>query len=950
METFIKQLAKHISDNYPDLSKLTLVLPSQRAVKYIQKALHEIYQRPFFSPNFITIDVFARSFVDEESVDQVELLFRFYKIYVKLGNNDDFETFLNWAPLLIADCNDIDRYLVDANQLFKNLRDVRELEQWSFGEGRELSESQKQFLDFWNQLKDYYHSINENLAQDGLAYSGAIMRKAVLQVFARVDEIYPGQHFIFAGFNALSEAELQIMSSLVKLNRAAVILEADRFYLENKNHEAGLFIRKTKERIPEAIILHNDALQNSEKEMTITSCAQAGSMLKVTQNLLSEMSREELNHTVLLLADESLIVPAIKHIPKSVEVANITLGLPLKLTALRPWIEHIFEFQRNFDYFKTDALYHKTITAFLKHPFVELLLTDIDRELIQKEESNIIRFNKIFTKLKLESFSDNLRQVLEIVLRPWKDDFVFAIEQIQQLNTLIFDVLDSESHLLERSALFHFHDAVKSLSDVFQREDLPVMTLRSFEKFFTMRWIRESVAYYGNPIEGLQVMGMLETRMLDFKKLIVVGLNEGVLPPVNSINSLIPLDLRRYFGLPLPADKDAIFAHHFYRLLSGAENIHVLYSTNQGDDLAAAEPSRYLQQIELELKPVSKLRITHNTYNIPVSESISALSFSNSEEVRARILAYFQRGLSPSAMSKFLKCPMDFYVRYVLKYSDDEDVEEDIEHSTFGSVVHNTLEKLYTPFIGEVRPVLVEDIDRMLEICDSEVEVQFKNKFETSVDVFDRGAMYFALLAAKKQVRRFLKYERNLLKENHEQSLYIVSLEKKYEKELSIEVNGKRESIKLLGNIDRVDRFGGKLRIVDYKTGKCEAFQVTIGGKSCENISEALQNLDAYDFESMKHLDQHYVLQLLVYLVLYYENQKEIPDAIGIISMRNLNDGLQQLKIKPKSNSPVSQEISVDEKLAEFTTCYLAHLAELIMKIERFEHNPKSKYCLLCQG
>jgi ATP-dependent helicase/nuclease subunit B len=422
------------------------------------------------------------------------------------------------------------------------------------------------------------------------------------------------------------------------------------------------------------------------------------------------------------------------------------------------------------------------------------------------------------------------------------------------------------------------------------------------------------------------------------------------LPPVNSINSLIPLDLRRYFGLPLPADKDAIFAHHFYRLLSGAENIHVLYSTNQGDDLAAAEPSRYLQQIELELKPVSKLRITHNTYNIPVSESISALSFSNSEEVRARILAYFQRGLSPSAMSKFLKCPMDFYVRYVLKYSDDEDVEEDIEHSTFGSVVHNTLEKLYTPFIGEVRPVLIEDIDRMLEICDSEVEVQFKNKFETSVDVFDRGAMYFALLAAKKQVRRFLKYERNLLKENPEQSLYIVSLEKKYEKDLSIAVSGRRETIKLLGNIDRVDRFGGKLRIVDYKTGKCEAFQVTIGGKSCENITEALQNLDAYDFESMKHLDQHYVLQLLVYLVLYFENQKEIPDAIGIISMRNLNDGLQQLRIKPKSNSPVSQEIPVDEKLAEFTTRYLAHLAELIMKTERFEHNPKSKYCLLCQG
>lgn len=949
MDNFIHRLALHISQEYPDLSKLTIVLPSQRAVKYIQKALHEVYERPFFSPNFITIDAFAHSFSENQLVDPVELLFRFYKIYQNLGHNEDFETFLNWAPLLIADCNDIDRYLVDAEQLFKNLRDVRELEQWSFGEGRELSESQQQFLAFWEQLKDFYREINTALEKDNLAYSGRLMRNAVHSILEKVDELYPQQNFLFTGFNALSEAEIQLMQRLVQVNRAQIILEADQFYMENSNHEAGLFIRKTKERIPETLVFQSNKLRESEKNIVVTSCAQAGSMLKVTQDLLTNINRQDLNETVLLLADESLIVPAIKHIPKFVEVANITLGLPLKLTALRPWIEHIFEFQRNFDYFKTDALYHKTITAFLKHPFVELFLTAEDRKIIAKEEAAIIKFNKIFTKLKLEDFSPEIREILQLVFSPWRGDFTTALEQFQTLNRLLFDKLNHPDYLLEKTAIYHFHEAIKSLSMVFNREDIPSMNLRSFEKFFNMRWMRETVAYYGNPIDGLQVMGLLETRMLHFKNVIVVGLNEGVLPPKNNINSLIPMDLRRYFQLPLPADKDAIFAHHFYRLIAGADNINILFSTNQGDDLAASEPSRYLQQIELELKPQSRINLQYNAYNIPVNESIAELGFQNSEEVQARILSYFRTGLSPSALNKFIKCPLDFYLRYVLKYSDDEDVEEGIESSTFGDVVHKTLEALYKPFEGELKPIQIHDIQNMLEQSDAEVERLFKANFDTSIDVFDSGAMYFALLAAKKQVRRFLKFEQQLLNSNPDKQLFIVALEQKFTKKIEISVHGKMEEIEIVGHIDRIDRFGDALRIVDYKTGKCDAKQVTISGKRFTEICAALENLDSFNFEEEKFqdLDYGYVLQLLFYLVLYTENTNHIPDAIGILAMRNLEEGLQQLTVKSGGKSNQTS-LEIDLKLARFTEKYIQYLAEKILKTPAFYHNPKARYCIMC--
>jgi hypothetical protein len=949
MKKFVDKLADHIEQNYSDLSKLTIVLPSQRAIRYIQRALFTTFNRPYFSPNFLTIEDFTRSFVDFAPIDQVELLFRFFEIYRQLGHSDDFETFLNWAPMLISDCNEIDRYMVDAEQLFKNLRDVREIENWSFGEGRELSENQKKFLAFWEQLRDFYTLINESLAKENLAYSGAISRKAVECCLSLIDELYPEQKIIFVGFNALSESEIQLINRLVKLGRAELILEADAFYLNNPGHEAGMFIRQAKARIPETRLFVGNDLLNSEKDLRITSCAQSGSMMKVVQNELSRMHRQELDDTVLLLADETLIVPAIKHIPKSVGVANITIGLPLKLTALRPWVELIFEFQRNFEYFKTDSLYHKSLSALLKHPFIELIVTDEDREIIQKEESDIIKFNKIFTKLNVEHFSESLQQVLRLIFKPWKGDYRLALKAILNLNHLIFKYLDAEDLILERSALFHFHQSIEKFSLLLNsRSELPPMNLRSFEKLFNMRWTSESLAYYGNPLEGLQIMGMLETRMLNFKNLIIVGLNEGVLPPKNTLNSLIPMDLRRFFHLPLPADKDAIFAHHFYRLFSGASRIHVLYSTNQGDDSALAEPSRYLQQVELELLPKSKIKVTYDSYNIPVRESISELKFKNSDEVRMRILDYFKKGLSPSALNKFIKCPLDFYVRYVLKYSDDEEVEEGVESSTFGNIIHSVLEVLYKPFVGETRPVLPKNIDEMLAHCDNEVEAQFKKKFDTSADVFERGSMYFAMHAAKKQVRRLLSKERRDLIQNSEKQLFIVSLEKPFSKKIVLEIDGKQEPIFITGKIDRIDRFGDSLRIIDYKTGSCSKSQVSITGKRFNAIQMALDNLEIFDFNEFQNLDTGYTLQLLTYLILYHEESKVLPNELGILSMRNLDDGLHCLTLKPEIKSGDEKALPIDERLVNFTTAYVKHLAEQILKVEVYEHQPKAKYCMLC--
>lgn len=954
MDNFISKVAQFITAHHTNYAQLTVVLPSRRAQKYIQQELFRLHGHPIFSPNFITIDQFAKNLIDEELIDSVDLLFRFYKVFKELGKDEDFETFLNWAPMLIADCNEIDRYLVDANQLFKNLRDVKELENWSFEHGRVLSDSQKRFLDFWDQLKSFYEIINTELEQTGFVYSGAVFRKALENFDQKIDQIYPSQSFLFAGFNALSEAETQLMERLVKRGRAHILAEADSFYLNNPNHEAGLFIRRTKARIPEMQIVVSNKLSHEAKNIELIECAQAGSMLKVTQDLLSRMNATELNSTVLLLADESLIVPAIKHLPKSIAKANITLGLPLKLTALRPWLELLFEFQNNFVYFNTDALYHKTLLSFFRHPFMERLLSDSDKKIVLAEEKNIIKFNKIFFKLKMDDFSEDIQLILEKVFTPWKNDFTRALIVILDLNQLIFNALSEKDDLVERSALFHFQESMKPLQLVFERDYVPEMTLRSFEKFFNMRWMRESVAYYGNPIDGLQVMGLLETRLLGFKNLIVVGLNEGVMPPKNNINSLIPLDLRRYFNLPLPTEKDALFAHHFYRLLTDAENVHILYSTNQGDDISAAEPSRYIKQIELELAGHNRQIVLNKTaYNIPVNLSVDQLSFENTEAIQKRVLAQFEYGFSPSAMNKFLSCPLDYYFRYVLKYADDDDVEENVEHSTFGNVVHEVLEFLYKPFVDSHRAIQIDDIKQMLQIFGAEVDHRFKLKFESNVALFERGAMYFACIAAKKQIGRFLNQEIKLLSEHPDKALKIMALEHKLEHEISIHFQGEARRIKLSGYIDRIDQWGDEIRIVDYKTGACKPENVRINGAVASRIFSAIQDLDTFDFSKeldFGNLGASYAMQLLFYAVLYRVNYGKVPDLVGIYSLRNVNAGLQSLGFGRSQKSADAHSLVLDDRLISFMERYMQHIAQSILEVDVFEHDESAKYCKFCHS
>ena len=938
MPQFIQQVAQYIHTNYTQTSNLTVVLPSQRAKKYIQEELFDVIGKPFISPNFITINNWIKELVPYNVISSVHQLFELYAVHRELaGEEDSFDEFMRWGKLLLNDCDEIDRYLVDPAQLFKNLRDVKEIENWSFDSEKELTENQKRFMEFWDKLGGYYTALNSRLTSKGYTYMGAAYRYVSDHINLAFDQ-NPDMQFLFVGFNALSKSEISIIKQLVNMGRAQLILEGDDFFVNDELHEAGKFIRELIQKIPETILFSSNELLTGTANFEIITCAQPTSQVKVGMTILKSLSPDELRKTVLLLADESLIVPAIKHIPAEVGEANITLGLPLKNTLLRTWVDLLFEIQENINYFSTTAAYHKSLVAFLQHPFYRKIISAEEVQHTERILADIVRYNKLFSKVDFPSLSASTNQFIKLAFESWNGNWERAIAICKELNQLLFPHFDKEVDLLERSALVQFDEAIREIQPLFNAET-PSFGLHVFKQLLNPFWMNKTVAYYGNPTEGLQIMGLLETRMLSFENLIVIGLNEGKMPPSNLIQTIVPMDLRRYFELPVPTDKDALFAHHFYRLLPSTKRCWITYNSSPGDGLTVNEPSRYIRQLEIELARENS-SITWNKLNFELESTENdamKIEIPTGSEIITTLLAFFENGVSASALNKFLTCPLDFYYRYVLGLHENEEVEEELEHSSFGSIVHDTLEALYMPFQQNKLQVTEFDIDQLLKTYPLILHEQFVAKFNAQSQAFEKGKNLLSFEMAAYQIERFLKSERTMLRENPTKKLFILSLEESLETTLLFEWNGKHYPLKVKGFIDRVDSWDDKIRVVDYKTGKCIADQV--------KIDYTLEMVDESFMESVapKLTKAKFVLQLGIYNLLYYKSTNRLPDESGIISMTNISSGFQQLHTA-KHTFQLNEDYI---KLVEET---LIAIASEIINCQEFTHNSKAQYCQYCGG
>ncbi len=937
---FVDEIAEYIKKNELNLNKLTIVIPSQRAKKYISSALFKTYSKPLFSPDIVTIDSWIRRICPKTIIDKTRLLLTLHEIHVNspfASEHDTFEDFMNWGSILLNDIDEIDRYEVPSKLIFQNLADIKDIENWSFN-SEELSMGQHKFLEFWDRLAEYYELLQVSLEKNNCTYLG----KAYRIIAENIDLILnkePERQFIFAGFNALSKSELKIMRQLHQLGKAHILIDADLYYLEDNNHEAGIFLNALQNdlQVKDFPFIKNQ-LRAKSMTVNVIECAQKTGQVKVMGSILQEASQQQIENSLVLLADESLIVPVLQNIPENVKKANITLGLPLLHTAIKTWTELIFSIQESKTRWKTSGIYIYDLQRFWSHPFVLSSMDQKQRKQIALLEERFIAKNTLFVSLSKLEIGKTHDSLLQAITLNWESDWQVALSQIRNMNALVHDALKN-AQPFEKALIQSFDSGIQDFNNIVN-EGIPAMTLKSFKHLFQQHWGNISIAYHGNPIEGLQIMGLLETRLLDFENIIILGFNEGNLPPINPMQTLIPMDLRAYFQLPTPRQKQGLFAHHFYRLLHHCKNLTITYCSSS-ESLGSNEASRYLQQLELELqRNNSNVKISKEFYVIPNNKSVISNSntIEKSPELLKRLDEFFTKPISASAVNKYLNCPLDFYYRHILDFGEEDSIEEEVENSQLGTFIHHTLEKLYEPFarhdkngiLKEKQPknILPNDVKEMLGTYSALLKAEFIKHFDGDESAFVSGKNLLSYNIAHELMERLLKREMEYLSEQT-LPVFIEYLEVKLSADVEIEWNGNTRKIPVKGYIDRIDSIGDQFRIVDYKSGKINKDDV--------NFKKSPDHQDLITgFKSVKHS-----VQLAFYCYLFRKNFNFIPSEAAIFSLIN------------SSESPIkmqSEVMSVEELVNIFPKFMEQLIKDIYDESKPFQHKQSYEvsFCKYC--
>jgi ATP-dependent helicase/nuclease subunit B len=898
MNSFLKTFAQDLWKRYPaELGDLCIVLPNRRGALFLKEYLAEEAGKNIFAPEIYSTEDFIYKLSGLQIIDNTEMLFELYGVYraSMQGEAESFEVFSKWAPTLIADFNEIDRYLIDARQLFINLGSIKEIENWSLNSDV-LSDFQMNYIHFWESLGTYYQGLSTKMLEQHKAWQGLAYRHVADQINSLAQN-QPWKKIFFAGFNALNAAEEKIFTYLLKTGRAELNWDADSYYLEDKVQEAGKFLRKYKSQFSEdESTFHwiSDTLRKGEKQIHIIGAAKNIAQAKLSGMLLKKIqeTNASLRSTALVLADENLLFPVLNSIPEEIAEINVTMGYPLKSTPMASLFQMLFQLHVNADKFNKGRkgekrFYHQDFTALLRHPYIRQTFRDTDliRMLIRYIADNNIIFigYKQLERFCEEKFKEEWPH-LQVLFVSWNsiaDSFHCFHQGIALLRKTFKTKERGKENAVhtnvETELLFQFSLFVNRLEELCSKHG-HVTELKTLQTLFSQLSNTSTIPFYGEPLLGLQVMGMLETRTLDFENIILLSANENILPSGKAQNSFIPFDLKKLFGMPMYSDKDAVFAYHFYRLLQRAKNVYLVYNT-ESDRFGDGEKSRYITQLVNELVKVNP--------GIQIRESLLELSFKGTEEegiqvgkdtaVLTKLNQFAEKGLSPTLLNTFRKCSLKFYLHYVAGIREVEEVEEEIGADTMGSVIHDVLEQLYAPYIGQL--LLVQDIRKMQEGLDEKVMDTFSTYFPK--EVLGSGKNLLSYRISLKFIKTFLQTEEKLLVEG--KSLSIAYLEK----ELSAAIKTGDQTILIKGKADRIDRLGKDLRIIDYKTGKANADELKVN--------------DWGDLLINYKLDKSF--QLLCYAWLYARETGATEELLsGIITFRELSAGLKTVKVPEKTD------------------------------------------------
>ena len=990
--TFLQQIAQVFYDRHgAGIHCLAFVFPNRRSGIFFRKYLSEISPKPIFSPAILTINDLFCKLNPKQQADRIKLLFMLYDIYSRQSGSDEtFDDFVYWGEMLLNDFDDIDKYLVDAKQLFTNVTDLNNIDKdfsflqpeqirairsfWSSFQPQSDDSNKQFFLKIWKLLYPIYMELREKLSAEGLAYEGMIYREVIESLKTDTEpgtsnpmDIPNYEKIVFVGLNALTIAERELLKMLKNKGIADFYWDYSSEKIKDEDNKASFFMKENKTMFPSDYPLPEEEPSHTEFEIIgiPSRIGQAKQLYPILEQLttfldvknkqcvafrreathnatiqqLSEnrnLTAEKALQTAIVLPDEKLLLPVLNSIPEHISRINVTLGYSLSGTPIASLMDHLQSLQKNIRRTENDTMfYHRDVIAVLRHKYVSSVCPAEAASIIK----DITERNQVFIPvsslcptqlLKLlfsapstaQEISDYLLSVLKEINAQLSAGNDNTDDEISDEKDLEPEESPINSGALEQEFIFHYYTMVNRMREM-MHETKTEMSSDTYFRLLKQMTDFIKIPFHGEPLTGLQVMGVLETRVLDFENIIILSVNEGIFPSRSATNSFVPYHLRRGFGLPTHEHQESVWAYHFYRMIHRAKHVTMLYDT-RSDGLQSGEVSRFVHQLRYHYK--TPIRQKLSVYNVS-SSHVEPFSAEKDEDVMNALKAYEKdKSLSASAINTYLDCPLKFYFSVIKGIDEEEAVSETLEYDTFGTILHRVMELSYKPFCG--KPVTAD----MLRLAEED-----KNMTETIQAAFAKdffhtdkpkplvGQAYLYGETIRKYVCKILEYDRSMTPFRY------IDSEKLFRSVLELP-DGRQ--IRIKGFIDRIDDINDTIRIIDYKSGKPSSLTF-----------DTMESL----FDMTQKERKKAIMQVFLYAWVYMQEagNKQIQPAVyytrELFKKGNFDPAIRQVDGKAKVLIN-----NFGEYCDEFEDCLRTCLNEMFDAGKPFTQTSNIKICDYC--
>lgn len=860
MSTFLHRIITELLSEAEDLSQFSLILPGKRPVVFIKKILKDKGYSGMM-PDFFTIEELIQSIAAKQHIQGVALWLFAYEVYQNLFK-EDFSQFVKWFPTLQKDWDDILKFADNETEVLEYMFAEERIKNWGEHLG-EPTKARQRNLDFWKRMNVFLPALKQKLEEKNWATSGMIHAYAKEKITAFAQST--SQRFVFCGFNAFTPVEELLVKNLLQWDKAQCFFQADRYYIDDERQEAGKFLRehlKWKEFNEHRPFHWIDDVFSQPKNIKVYEVSGNVTQTKILPELFAEIDIQELSETAVVLLDENLL-PASLDALKAVENINITMGFPLKNLAFSNAIKHLFYIQKQLEK-KATSYYYNDVLAVLE----TLPNNTEDSKIVTRFHRDITENNMVYlSEKKLKELLEGL-SYLNLFLKA-SSVGAYLEELIKFCIELKFSPLDD----VQYENVAHFETTFKTIKNQISAYDFPIK-METLEVLINQLVNTETIDFKGEPLQGLQVMGLLETRLLNFKNVILLSVNEGKLPLGNTQNTYLPFDVRKLHQLHTFLENDSIYAYHFYRLIQGADNVYLLFNA-LSSGVNTGEKSRFITQIEMESPHTLEEIIIENTLE-PIEPKPMTITKTNAVVQR---LTEWKHSVSATHLTSYLYNPIQFYLNYVLETREANEIEEELSQRSYGELIHFSLEFLLKNVKGKV--LNENDLHQLLKQVDEAIDSSIE-RMKHQPEFYLKGMNFVHKSIAKRVVTQMLHYDLELIKQGNQ--LEILEVEKEFDGVDFYLDEAKTDKVSFKGFIDRIDRLNGTLRVIDYKTARAKNLNLTFFSRGVDKTQTLLMD-DKYK----------QALQLCIYL--HYMRQSHSINGVeaGIWSFAEVNQGVKTL-------------------------------------------------------